>query len=98
MELLGEFGLRGKPWSVDEERQLRCLFGEGKNLDELSKVMGKTRVSVKAKMFSLGLKSVVVATGVGGAVAVTTVATTPARLVSEGNSKTYKNLAIKSDC
>ncbi len=57
--------MRGKQWLVDEERQLRCLVKEGKNLDEISRIMGKTRVSVKAKMFSLGLKTLVVTTGLG---------------------------------
>ena len=37
--------MRGKPWSVDEERQLRRLLEEGKSLDEISKIMGKTRTA-----------------------------------------------------
>ena len=55
---------RGKPWSVDEERQLRNLVAEGKGLGDISGVLGKTRVSVKAKLFNLGLGSVRDATGV----------------------------------
>ena len=53
--MLGLFGLRGKIWSVDEERQLRLLVEEGKGSDEISRVMGKTRVSLKAKLSNLGL-------------------------------------------
>jgi hypothetical protein len=64
--------LRGKPWSVDEERQLRMLVEEGKSLDEISRIMGKTRVSVKGKLFNSGLNSVKVATGVQNLVAATT--------------------------
>ncbi len=69
-------GLRGKPWLVDEERQLRSLVREGKKLDEISRIMGKSRVSIKAKMFSLGLKTVVVTTVVTTAPP-TPVVTTP---------------------
>jgi len=47
--------LRGKPWSVDEERQLRLLVEEGKGFSEISQVMGKSRVSVKNKVYNLGL-------------------------------------------
>jgi hypothetical protein len=48
-------GLRGKPWSVDEERQLRQLVEEGKGSEEISKILGKTRVSIKAKLSNLCL-------------------------------------------
>jgi hypothetical protein len=54
--------LRGKAWSIDEERLLRRLVQEGKGTQEISQIMGKTRVSVKAKLSNLCL-SVVVATG-----------------------------------
>lgn len=47
--------MRGKSWSVEEERQLRQLVLERKSLEEISKTMGKTRVAVKAKLFNLGL-------------------------------------------
>ena len=86
--------MRGKPWSVDEERQLRCLVEEGKDLDEISRIMGKTRVSVKAKMFSLGLKTVVVTTGLGGTV-VTSVVTTPASEASVSGTVTVGGIALK---
>ena len=61
--------MRGKPWSVDEERQLRQLIEEGRSLDEISRRMGKTRVSVKSKLFNSGLNSVKDATGVQKSVA-----------------------------
>jgi hypothetical protein len=47
--------VRGKPWSVDEERQLRQLVEEGKGFSDISQVMGKSRVSVKNKVYNLGL-------------------------------------------
>jgi hypothetical protein len=47
--------MRGKPWSVDEERHLRQLLEEGRSLDEISIFMDKTRVSVKSKLFNSGL-------------------------------------------
>jgi hypothetical protein len=47
--------VRGKSWSVEEERRLRELIGEGLGVDRISKVMGKTRVSVMSKMYHLGL-------------------------------------------
>jgi hypothetical protein len=75
---LGVFNLRGKPWSVDEERQLSHLVEEGKSCEEISRIMGKSRSSVKGKLFNSGLNSLIVATGVRSAVATTaTIATTP---------------------
>jgi hypothetical protein len=47
--------LRGKSWSIDEERLLRELINEGACIDKISKIMGKTRVSVRSKMYHLGL-------------------------------------------
>jgi len=47
--------LRGKLWSIEQERQLRKLVEEGVGIAEISKVMGKTRVSVRSKMYHLGL-------------------------------------------
>jgi hypothetical protein len=69
--------MRGRPWSVDEERQLRQLVEGGQSLDEIAKIMGKTRVSVKSKLFNSGLNSVKGATGVEKSVAVA-VASSPA--------------------
>ncbi len=74
--------MRGKQWSIDEERQLRTLVGEGKSFDEISRIMGKTRLSIKGKLFNSGLNSVVVATGVQNSVA-TTIATTTTRPAPE---------------
>jgi len=67
--------MRGKPWSKNEEKLLRQLVEEGKSFDEISIIMGKSRLSVKGKLFNSGLNSVKVATGVQRAVA-TTIATT----------------------
>jgi len=47
---------KGKPWDIEEERQLRMLFEEGKNVDQIAKVMVKTRDAVLNKIYDLGLK------------------------------------------
>lgn len=47
--------MRGKPWSIDEERHLRQLIEEGKGFTAISQTMGKSRVSVKNKTYNLGL-------------------------------------------
>ena len=60
--------LRGKPWSVEQERELRALVLEGRGVDAIAVAMGKTRVAVKAKMSNLGL-CLKDATGVRGVVA-----------------------------
>ena len=46
---------KGKIWSAEEEQQLRSLVGAGLGLSEISEEMDKSRGSVKAKMFDLGL-------------------------------------------
>ena len=50
--------MRGKLWSIEQERQLRELVAEGACVAEISRVMGKTRVSVRSKMYHLGLSVV----------------------------------------
>jgi hypothetical protein len=67
--------LRGKSWSVEEERQLRQLVEAGKYVDEISKIMGKSRLSIKGKLFNSGLNCLLVATG-GREKVATTIATT----------------------
>ena len=48
--------MKGKPWDINEERQLRQLVEEGKDVDEICRVMVKTRDAVLSKMYGLGLK------------------------------------------
>ncbi len=47
--------MRGKKWSIDEERQLRQLVSEGMGIEKISQAMRKTRVSIRSKMYHLGL-------------------------------------------
>ncbi|MGD6810653.1 MAG: hypothetical protein ACQCN3_13230 [Candidatus Bathyarchaeia archaeon] len=47
---------KGKPWDINEERQLRQLAEEGRSVDEICKVMVKTRDAVLSKVYNLGLK------------------------------------------
>ena len=64
--------MRGKPWSIEEERLLRQLVEERKGIDTISQVMGKTRTSIKGKLYNLGLNLKVVATGLQNSVAAAT--------------------------
>jgi hypothetical protein len=47
---------KGRPWDIDEIRQLRELVEEGKDLDAISKAMVKTKDAIRQKMLDLGLK------------------------------------------
>ena len=47
---------KGKPWDINEIRQLRQLAEECKGIDEISQVMVKTRDSIRQKMLDLDLK------------------------------------------
>jgi hypothetical protein len=47
--------LRGKPWLIEDERLLRQLVEEGKGFSDISQVIGKSRISVKNKLYNLGL-------------------------------------------
>lgn len=47
---------KGKPWDLNEIRQLRLLVEEGKGIDEISQIMVKTKESVRQKLMALGLK------------------------------------------
>ncbi len=77
--------MRGKLWSIEQERQLRKLVAEGVGIAEISNVMGKTRVSVRSKMYHLGL-TVVDAAAVSPTIAVSvasiaSVASTPEPII-----------------
>ncbi len=47
---------KGKPWDIDEERQLRQLVEDGKNKEEISRIMVRTQDSIRQKMADLNLK------------------------------------------
>jgi hypothetical protein len=47
---------KGKPWDIDEIRQLRQLVEEGKGVEEISKIMVKTKDAIRQKMLDLELK------------------------------------------
>src|SRR4030042_1672772 len=52
---MGVWGkLRGKPWTVDEEKQLRELLQEGLNAHEIGAKMGKAPNAVYEKAKRLG--------------------------------------------
>ncbi len=47
---------RGKPWSVEEETQLRQLLTEKKSMRSIAKFLGKSLTSVQMKASRLGLE------------------------------------------
>jgi hypothetical protein len=48
--------VKGKPWEINEVRQLKQLVEEGKSIEEISKIMVKTLDSIRQKVFDLDLK------------------------------------------
>jgi hypothetical protein len=47
--------MKGKPWTVKQEKQLRELVADGKDVNEISGVMEKSYASVAAKMRRLNI-------------------------------------------
>ncbi|MCJ7761971.1 hypothetical protein MUP38_00780 [Candidatus Bathyarchaeota archaeon] len=56
---------KGKPWLVEEERQLRKLRGEGKTVVEIALRMKQTPDAIKQKLRRLGLKVVTLEKSIG---------------------------------
>jgi hypothetical protein len=84
--------LRGKSWSVDEERQLRELVTQGFGISQIATIMGKGRLSVKAKVYNLGLSLVVTTDtqhGVAASVAAATTPQTSGTNVSSGSNVVF---------
>ena len=51
--------MKGQPWSVEEEKQLRQMLQEHRRLKEIAAFFGKSTESVKKKISRLGLVVVV---------------------------------------
>ena len=51
--------MKGKPWTVEEEKQLRKLVKAGKTVDELAAELKKSSGAIKKKLRRLGLEVVV---------------------------------------
>ena len=51
--------MKGKPWSVEEEKQLREMVQEHKRLNEIAGFFGKSPASIKMKISRLKLVVVV---------------------------------------
>ena len=49
---------KGKPWDIDEVRQLRQLVEEGKTIEDICKIMVKTHDAITQKLFDFKLKTV----------------------------------------
>ena len=50
---------KGKPWTLEEEKQLRELISEGKPLEIIAAKLGKSQQAVAKKIKRLGLEVVV---------------------------------------
>jgi len=50
---------KGKPWTVEEEKQLREMVQAGKRVNEIAAFFGKSRGSISQKLKRLGLEVVV---------------------------------------
>jgi hypothetical protein len=48
--------MKGKPWSVDEEKQLREMVQVGKSVGVIAETFGKTQNAIRQKMIKLELK------------------------------------------
>lgn len=51
--------MKGKPWTVEEEKQLRQMLQEHKSVRSIAKILGKTRDCIRMKITRLGLEVVV---------------------------------------
>jgi len=51
--------MKGKPWTVEQEKQLRELVKAGKTVDELAAELKKSPGAIKKKLRRLGLEVVV---------------------------------------
>jgi hypothetical protein len=51
--------VKGKPWTVEEEKQLREMVAAGKRVKDIAAVLGKSQGSVNLKLKRSGLKVVV---------------------------------------
>jgi hypothetical protein len=47
---------KGKPWDIEEIRQLRQLVEEGNDVEDISRIMVKTKEAIRQKLMGLGLK------------------------------------------
>ena len=67
--------MKGKPWSVEEEKRLRQMVAAHKSVRAIAKTLGKTRDCIHMKMARLDLEVVV------GSEKITPTTTTSASLV-----------------
>ena len=51
--------MKGKPWTVEEEKRLLEMLKQGRPVRAIAKALGKTRDCVRIKIARLGLDVVV---------------------------------------
>ena len=50
---------KGKPWTTEEEDKLRGLVKSGSRLDDISRILKKSKGAIKAKLQRMDLEVVV---------------------------------------
>ncbi len=50
---------KGKPWTNDEEKQLRTMLDERKHIDFIAQTLSRSKESVKVKIKRIGIEVVV---------------------------------------
>ena len=51
--------MKGKPWTIEEEKQLQRMLQAGRSVRVIAKALGKTRDCIRKKIARLGLEVVV---------------------------------------
>jgi hypothetical protein len=55
----GEQEMKGKPWTIEEEKMLRQMVKDKNSVGVIARTLGKTRDGVRIKIARLGLEEVV---------------------------------------
>lgn len=96
----GRFSFKGQTMSVEEERCLRELVKQRLCITQISQVIGKPRLCVKAKVYNLGLSlEVAAATAATRCHEPAAATTTPAHIIhpSASNNPLSKDSSSKTD-
>src|SRR5512134_2235228 len=93
-DFCGAKNMKGKPWTVEEEKQLKQMLAENRSVRVIAKALGKTRDCVRIKIARLGLE--VVVQGEKSARTTTTNLTLPAELPSVEEQMKVSAAAMKA--
>jgi len=91
--------MRGKQWTVEEEKRLRQMLEAGKSVRAIAKTLGKTRDCIRMKIARLGLEVVVHAKSTDSRTTTTTSSLIlPAELISAEDALKLLVGALKMAC